>query len=267
MSEVLHKNTKIKLDHGEPTLPDVFKVKDGDVFLFLKGRDDKVLSHSLAGKVIFSRKPIKPGYYIVNNVEDKKSIVLCDTTEIIVDSFKGIDYDTLLKVLVKHNFKIGFDREFEYNNGIEHQIFAYDLDTKMVIVAETWDKGRTFNQILLTCPMISAFELRGISGFSHGSSTYVTFDLCNMKAEEPLDKIKRTMVKIKDLYGDNFKYKDASSFHLWTYADNVIEDSGDLDWTLGDKTMPRLNLADKNDMKQLFDGCDSLLKYLDTEEE
>ena len=39
---------KIKLDHGEPTLPDVFKVKDGDVFLFLKGRDDKVLSYSLA---------------------------------------------------------------------------------------------------------------------------------------------------------------------------------------------------------------------------
>ena len=227
-----------------------------DIMRFSKGKKENIIGHREDGKIILSRNHVKePGYYKLNNPEEREYVILADAERVPYDYFPEISYEEFLKVLEYNGFKIGFIEDFKYNYSDdrvtnEHMIFAYDMETHMVIVAETWDNGNCFNSIEVYCPGMNCYEGSMKSRlFSKGNDLETTFTLCfhdiYNKNMGVIHLLKRDMRPIVER-GENI-FKDNISISLWNYAENG---AGDKDFF--DKCARKINLANRDDMLELF---------------
>lgn len=138
---------------------DLTTVKVGDVINFVEGKKNRQVSFfTNPGKVIICKHKIPIGYAEILSVEEKDKCFLVTAKHTIKDIYYNITYDDFIKTISLFGYRIGFDREFTGDDGMqEHQIFAYNLKTKVVIVAETFNQN-AFNNIEVYLPSISAFN-------------------------------------------------------------------------------------------------------------
>lgn len=234
---------------------DIFDCKVGDIFLLKKGRDDKLITSDKIGKIIIPVNNLKIGYAKITKILKRaERYTLVEMENVISDYYEGINYEEFLKVLKFNKFKIGFDRPFEYEDGIEHQILAYNLDNGIVIIAETFYQCKIFNSIDVYAPNVNMLTFTKCPMLSMISSTMAVFDLCrNHKFDFPLQKI---MELIKDK-----KWNERENISLWTYADKEEETIKNTEYIGGSdlwkNTIDRILLADK-DIEQILGNCKHL---------
>lgn len=240
-----------------------------DIMRFSKGKKKNIIGHREDGKIILSRNHVKePGYYKLNNPEEREYVILADAERVPYDYFPEISYEEFLKVLEYNGFKIGFIEDFKYNHSDdrvtnEHMIFAYDMETHMVIVAETWENGKCFNSIEVYCPGMNCFDgAMRYRLFRHGNSLGTMFSLCSddvaCKNLGVIHSLKKDMQPIVER-GENI-FKGKFSISLWNYAENG---SGDKDFF--DKCARKINLANRDDMLELFSQSKWGMKALNTD--
>lgn len=239
------------------------KLEVGTVICFVTGKKEKPVSYTSSGKVILCRYNIPLGYAEIKTVEDKGNYYLVTAVHIIKDLYPGINYEDFVKVVPLFGYKIGFDRTFinPHWNNEEHQIFVYNLDNKVCIVAETFTKeGRgsiEFNSIKIYLPGKCIFDLRKNRLVSHGSACLTVLDACYSFSEIGiLDYVSGIMNDVKKKKGE-IKWPQDESPSLWTYEDKSTDDNGN--WILGDTTIQRLRLA-PSECLSIFEGCDFLKK-------
>ena len=239
-----------------------------EIVRFREGKKKNIIGHREDGKIILSRNDVKPGYYRLHNEEEKERVILTDAERVPYDYFPEISYEEFLKVLEYNGFKIGFIEDFKYNYSDdritnEHMIFAYDMETHMVIVAETFDNGNCFNSIEVYCPGMNCYDgAMRHRLFRHGSSLGTTFSLCsddvvckNLGAIHSLKKDTQPIVE----RGENI-FKGKFSISLWNYAE---EGSDEKDFY--DRCARKINLADRDDMLELFSKSEWGMKALNSE--
>lgn len=214
------------------------------------------------GKVILSRNnDATTGYYKLRNIEEKENVIIADTERIAYDYFPNIDYNEFLNALNYNGFKIGFIEDFHYPSNVstevDHLIFAYDMETHMVIVAETINSGRDFNRIECYCPGMNFFNV-GSRIASHGNSSMTIFSLLKEdifnKNEGIIHNLKNNMKSIVEA-GENI-YKD--DIHLWNVAEDMrtVEDF--------ETSRKKIKCANREDMITLFEKSDIMMKALNS---
>ena len=241
-------------------------IKVGSEVCFFEGKKDRPVAYDSLGKVILCKHDISLGYAKVKTVEEKDNFYLVTAEHIIKDVYSGINYDEFLKVLPLHGYKVGFDRIFKHNSLSmgeyidEHQIFAYNLQNKVVITAETfnWDdkQKNQFNTIRIYLPGANCFSCGACyyKMFSQGNGEMSIFDAGSTSRNET-DVLAR-MNELAERFGGDWPADEYPS--LWTYAksDNVEHDD-DGNWILGEWSLQRLKLADPECL-QIFKGCNWL---------
>ena len=223
-------------------MENIYNIKIGDIVLFLEGRDNKLIGHNQMGKVIIPVNNINRGYgKITKIIKNADKFILVEAENVVYDYYDDITYEEFKKVLIKQGYKIGFDREFEteYEYGTEHQIFAYDINTGIVIVAETFYGSKTFNSIEVYCPNTNGLYCRD-KMLSRGSSIITVFDLC-YNYRRGINALKE--IKKYCNINSNSPIWENEEPSLWTYADksnNIWED-----------TIDRILLCDK-EIEKIF---------------
>lgn len=239
------------------------KISEHSVVRFEQGKKGNFIGHTEEGKVILSRNKADAGYYELSNIEEKETVIVANTKKVPYDYFPDITYDEFLDVLQYNGFKIGFIEDFHHVNGDytgdDHLIFAYDMDTHIIIAAESLDSGRTFNSIEVYCPGIDAFKVK-TRLFSHGSEDLAVFNLVytdlfyqNIGVIHMLKESMQTVVEA----GKNV-YKGKQTISLW----NNSEDSDAENFY--DKSREKIKRADKSDMLKLFAHADLMLAALNS---
>ena len=239
------------------------KISEHSVVRFEQGKKGNFIGHTEEGKVILSRNKADAGYYELSNIEEKETVIVANTKKVPYDYFPDITYDEFLDVLQYNGFKIGFIEDFHHVNGDytgdDHLIFAYDMDTHIIIPAESLDSGRTFNSIEVYCPGIDAFKVK-TRLFSHGSEDLAVFNLVytdlfyqNIGVIHMLKESMQTVVEA----GKNV-YKGKQTISLW----NNSEDSDAENFY--DKSREKIKRADKSDMLKLFAHADLMLAALNS---
>lgn len=187
----------------------------GDIVLVKTGNDDRLIAHTECGKVIIPINIVKCGYAKISEVvKIAEKYILVKMENVVKDYYDSISYEEFKEALKINGYKIGFDRPFETKpeDDIEHQILAYNLDNGVVVVAETYFSGETFNTIDVYCPNVNGLH-RNIYMESRASSTMTVLDLCHEKNFEfPLQWINGL---VENKYWDSRDY-----INLWTYADS-----------------------------------------------
>ena len=234
-----------------------------NIVRFAKGIKGNCIGHNNEGKIILSRNGAMPGYYAVSNIEEKDNFILADTKRVSYDYFPDITYNEFLSVLEYNGFTIGFIEDFHYVCGNyesdDHLIFAYDMKTHIVIVAESWNNGKCFNTIYVYCPGMNIFEHKSPLVI-YGNCNYSVFNLTSQDVYNRnlgvIHILKNNMQPIMDR-GDNV-YKN-ESIKLWNYAEKY--DSTNLDdfYENSDKKIKRAN---QDDMLKLFAQSETMMKAL-----
>ena len=238
-------------------------IRKDDIILFVKGNNERPIGYTLSGKVILCKNDIALGYAKVKLVEERKKVILVEAENVLYDYYNGMNYNDFLKLLQIFNFKIGYDLPFIYHsyegrdeNGNkiyvdknEHQIFAYNLDYNVVIVAETWNNSNTFNSIEIYCPNINGHKIGDImlrSGTSKMALFDITFYVYHIP---PLHYIMKKMQMVSKEWPKN------ESICLWHYADERDENN------LWDKTIDRIFLAPA-EVDEIFKNCERMKPIL-----
>lgn len=228
------------------------KLVVGTDICFFVGKKNRPVAFMPSGKVILCRHKISIGYAKVTSVEEKSNYFLVDAEHIAKDVYTGIDYEDFMAVLPMHGFKVGFDRKFinPHWGNEEHQIYAYNMDNYVIIVAETfsWEgKGRTeFNRIQVYCPQLPYRIVHRCRFATIGFSDMTVFNLAvadNQKCD--------LLSWINGLMKDRLKkwpVNESPSF--WTYADDADDELSDED----DNTIVRILEAPLESM-EIFKGC------------
>ena len=232
-------------------------VEVGDEICFFEGKNNKPVAYIWTGKVILCKHKIPLGYARVKSVEDRGKFFLVTAEHIVKDVYSGIDYEDFLKVLPLHGFKIGYDKTFEadhFDEGvkIEHQVFAYNLQNRVVIVANTFtrENGRMkFNSINTYCPNLGFFKYHRNVHFSNGSADMCCFDLeYGFNHKDLLDWVNKQMEDVIAVWPEN----DYPS--MWDYAQHESFDK-DGHWNLGEVNLRKLLDAPMEVLKVVFNGC------------
>lgn len=239
------------------------KISEHSIVRFEHGKKGNFIGHTEEGKVILSRNKADAGYYELSNVEEKETVIVANTKKVPYDYFPGITYDEFLDVLRYNGFKIGFVEDFHHVNGNytgdDHLVFAYDMDTHIIIVAESWDSGRTFNSIEVYCPGIDAFKVK-TKLFSHGSGDLAVFNLVYTdifyQNKGVIHMLKENMHEIVEA-GKNV-YTENHIISLW----NNSEDSDAENFY--EKSREKIKRADRSDMLKLFAHADLMLAALNS---
>ena len=239
------------------------KISEHSFVRFEKGKKENFIGHTEEGKVILSRNEADAGYYELSNIAEKETVIVANTKKVPYDYFPGITYEEFLDVLQYNGFKIGFIEDFHRENGDysgdDHLVFAYDLNTRIIIVAESWDSGRTFNSIEVYCPGIDAFKVK-TRLFSHGSGDLAVFNLVYTDIFYQnigvIHMLKENMKAIVEA-GKNV-YRGNHIISLW----NNSEDSDAENFY--EKSREKIKLADRNDMIKLFSNADLMLAALNS---
>lgn len=225
----------------------------GDTILLVNGKNNRVIGHTMVGKIILPVNEVKAGYAKVLSVQEKEKCVLCELQNVIQDYYYGITYEEFLKVLGLHGYKIGFDIPFQspHGYGEEREIFAYNLDINTIIVAETFYGKKSFNSIKVYCPNMNSLKFRW-NIFQHGGGSMSVLDLCIETGSQAnlLEKINEKMLKIKKDKGVEWNGNDIPA--LWNYSDPRYDENGV--WNLWESTIDRILLADK-EVDVIFKKC------------
>lgn len=212
------------------------------------------------GKVILSRNnDATIGYYQLRNIEEKENVIIADTERIVYDYFPNIDYNEFLNALNYNGFKIGFIEDFHYpsnvSTAVDHLIFAYDMETHMVIVAETINSGRDFNRIECYCPGMNFFNVKSRMAI-YGNSEKTVFSLLREdifnKNEGIIHNLKNNMKHIVKA-GENI-YKD--DICLFNAAENKNIDF--------EAIRKKIKFANREDMIKIFEKSAVMLKALNS---
>lgn len=158
-------------------------IRVGTEVCFFKGKGGRPVAYSDTGKVILCKNKIRTGYARLKTIEEKDRCFLVNADHIVKDIYSGIDYDDFIKVLPLHGYKIGFDHKFKDNTTgtMESHIYAYNLKTGVVILAETYTphKIQIFNSIYVYLPNVSCHYFIRDPLFVSGNSTMTKLDLAN----------------------------------------------------------------------------------------
>lgn len=232
-----------------------------NIVRFMKGKKKGYIGYDAYGKVILARNEVQIGYYKISNIEEREKVILVDAERIPYDYFPDITYNEFLDVLKYNGFKIGFIEDFHYVRGNyesdDHLVFAYDVETHIVIVAQSWKNGKSFNSIDVYCPGMNCFDVRS-KLFSNGNSSICVFNLCY---EDVLNKNKGAFHIFKenmDGIKDN-NYKGYNSISLWNYSeqsDNTEE--------FFNRSCQKIKRADRKDMFELFAQSKTMMKALNS---
>lgn len=170
-------------------------------------------------------------------------------------------------MLKYNNFKIGFIDDFHYEcgnyAGDDHFIFAYDMETHIVITADTWDSGKCFNSVNIYCPGMDYYNLRNkqlilLSNYGSGVLSCFTpiykdiYDK-NLGVIHYLKNEMKSIIRNKE----NFYLND--SINLWNYSDENIKSEKDFD-----TYRKRIKRADREDMLELFQKSKIMLEALNS---
>lgn len=248
----------------EEKIENYFNCKEGDIFLLRKNRKKKDLyiAYDRKGRIIIPiNKTIGQGYgRITKIVKRSERYTLVEMENKIIDYYDGIKYKDFIEVLKVNKFNIGFNREFIYKTKEEerkeHQILAYRKDKGIIIVAETFNKGRIFNSIKVYCPNLNMRSYLKCPILSMAGENMTVMDLCynhNNKIEFPL----RGLI---ELITDN-KWDKEEYINLWTYADYELDKIENNKYerhsNLWNNTIERILLAPK-EIEDILGECISL---------
>lgn len=118
------------------------------------------------------------------------------------------------------------------------------METHIVIVAETWENGKTFNRIDVYCPGMNCFRIKSRL-FSNGNGSSSVFNLCYgdvfNKNKGAIHILKENMDGIED---NNYK---ETSISLWNYSEQ-----SDSTEDFFNKCRQKIKRADRKDMLELF---------------
>ena len=244
------------------------KIKIGDEIIFFEGRDGKNVAYNPFGKVILCVHDIPLGYAKVKKVvAEKERVILVKAQHIIRDLYSGITYDDFIKVLPKFDYKIGFDREFKntlgYVNTMEHHIYAYNMDSGVVINACTITSDlshkQCFDEISVYLPNVSAYDYTKHIGFKSGISNLTVFDFaCTYHYYDILQDIDNIL--------DILWLNDHTNINRYWPSDRVpsittyMDDFPDIENTAAER------LKEAPESLKLFKNCDFLYNILSEEE-
>lgn len=237
-------------------------LKVGDEVLFFEGKNNRNIAYFWDGKVIICKNKISKGYARITSIEDRGNFFLVMAEHIIKDYYEDISYDEFMKLLPMFGFKIGYNLEFKNKHAkedgthpIENQIFAYNLELGMIIVAETWSiwGEKTFNTINVYCPYMNAFT--NPIGLFCGSVDMSVLNLCNID-KSITNVLKNICIAQKENveYASNLWPMDEVPL-LFNYSES--NDGGNL-W---ERTITRILLVDK-EIDSLFVNVDSMKPIL-----
>lgn len=231
-------------------------VEVGDEICFFEGKNDKPVAYVWTGKVILCKHKIPLGYARVKSVEDRGKFFLITAEHIVKDVYSYIDYEDFMKALPLHGFKIGYDKTFEANHfdeGVktEHDIFAYNLQNHVVIVANTFTSGdrMIFNSIDVYCPGLNWANYHRNKLFSSGSGTICNFNLVHgYRLEGLLDWVNKQMEGVTAVWPE----KEYPS--MWTYEEHESYDE-EGNWNLGKRSLEKLFDAPIEVLEVVFKDC------------
>lgn len=228
-----------------------YTVSEGDIIFFKPGKNDRMVAYTPVGKVILSRNEIQTGYATVSNVTDRGNYYLVDSKHTLKDVYPGISPNEFIEVANLFGYKLGFDRTFTNNsNGAsEHQIYAYNLQKKSVIIADTYTLNgvQEFNKMHCYCPGISVMDRNTKWGFC-GDRTYSIISLNVTTPQVGLEKIVGAIPS-------KVKWPVHLIPNLSTYADS--ENSEIQPPRKYTRRLNRLKLAPDENL-QIYEGCDFL---------
>lgn len=236
-------------------------LKVGDEVLFVRGKKNRNIAYFEDGKVILCKNKISKGYARITSVEDRGKYFLVTAEHILKDYYEDISYDEFMKLLPMFGFKIGYNLEFKNKyakedgtHPTENQIFAYNLELGMIIVAETWRMWgeNSFNAIHVYCPHMNAWNMP--LGLECGNVHMSELNLCAFhgpNSENALKNICKTQKEIVEDAGNLWPNDETPS--LWHYSD----DSRNL-W---EDTISRILLVDK-EIDSLFINVDRMKPIL-----
>lgn len=238
-----------------------------NIVRFMEGKNKGFVAYNDNGKIILSRNDVQPGYYKVSNIEEKEKVILVDTKRVTYDYFPGIDYDEFLEVLKYNKFKIGFIEDFHYEHGDykgdDHLVFAYDMTTHIVIVAESWDSGRCLNGVEVYCPGMNGFHLsvstRVDLGYSSGNNEMSKFELVRSKDifNKNTGEIHILKGKMKPIVESNENiYTDSISLYHYAERGNTPE--------FFSEARKKIKLANRKDMIELFGQSKTMMDALNS---
>lgn len=238
-----------------------------DIVRFTKGNKNDFIARNNSGKIILSKNRIrKEGYYKITDSEETEKYILANTKRIPYDYYPEIDYDEFLKVLDVNGFKIGFIEDFHYKSdvheGNEHLIFAYDLSTNLIIVAETWNNGESMINIHLYCP-----------GYTHHNKLTVKqindTSVLRLDTDDIYDSHKNIgIIHMMKYHMDKFSSSGKNTYNnvsisLWNYSESIVQNMSNNKFIdFYSKTLEKINRADKDDMLKLFKGNSIMLEAL-----
>ncbi len=231
-----------------------------NIVRFMKGKKKGYIAYDANGKIILARNKVEAGYYRLSNIEEREKVILADAERIAYDYFPDITYKEFLEVLNYNGFKIGFIEDFHYVCGDyesdDHLVFAYDMETHIVIVAESWENGKTFNSIDVYCPGMNCFHVKSRL-FSSGSGLISIFNLCN---EDVFNRNKGAIHIFKDNMDsiEDNNYKE-DSISLWNYSEK-----SDCTEEFFNRCRQKIKRADRKDMLELFSQSKIMLKALNS---
>lgn len=217
---------------------------------FFGKRGKHPVAYTKDGRLVLCKHEIQPGYAKVAKIEEKGLCLLVEAEHIVKDVYSGIDYRDFLAVLPLHGYTIGFDRGFTnpcWGNE-ERQIYAYKMETGVVIVAETLTMhGRGWQQmgsIEVYCPQVSVLEQGKPDCVLIGNTEMTVLELTREKyATGLLERIDGLMKSRKS------KRWPVNMFpNLWTVAD--------IDNPKRGKSLERLLAAPES--LGIFEGCNFL---------
>lgn len=199
-------------------MEELSNVNVNDEFLFREGKKGFVAWDS-DGRAILS-KVKSNGYYRVSKILRKApNFTLVQVEKVVKDLYDGISVEEAKQVLTKFGFKF-IERPFVYDrtqygeeNTEEVQILAYNVESGIIAIGESWDGKERFNTFNFTRPGINGFEIRIKNmGYSQGSGNFAVFNSEFSTCEDFLE----TLLSFK---ANNMEWTYNMSLHLWTYAD------------------------------------------------
>lgn len=233
------------------------QIKNDEIILIQNGKNNSLISYTEFGKVIIvvNNPSITCGYARVDKVvKEADKYILVEAENIIHDYYDTISYNELKNVLKLHGYKIGFDRPFETGYKFDYQLLAYNPSNGVVIVAETYYGGKSFNSIKVYCPNVCVSTRPPC--FSMGDSSMCVLDLCYGR------NMKNMLFRINNMISNPI-WPSSEYISLSTYKDSesiktgVNDKWGFISSNLWASTIDRILLADKG-IEKILGRCDKL---------
>jgi hypothetical protein len=228
----------------------------GDIVCFKEGKNDRNVAYTKEGKVILCSHKIPVGHAKIVSVVEKPKYYIVKAQHVTYDYYKGMSYYEFLELMNTLGFKIGFDMPFVYQMHAgcghfipkdEHEIFAYNLDLNMVIVACTYENSSTFYQVRVYCPGLDPDEYCGQGLYASGRQNVTKFDLTfRHGSTTPLHNMIRLVQKAKDDNPESIVWGENTFVELWNCSEEFTNA-----WS---KTIDRILLAPA-EVDTIFEKC------------